>query len=107
MTRDEWIDNVLKPWKQGDCLQACEDQHNWQEVVCGEPVMFNPYWERYEYRIKPRVKQVVIDVPENFNLILFLQLADVMKGKLESEFSPSFIEAIRNAKPLEGKIDES
>jgi len=107
MTRYRWVDEVVKPWKQGDELQVrgkdCQ-KLKWCDIDCTDPIFFAVMLREYDYRIKPRVVKYVVEYAENISPHLFEEVAKAMEsvvlGREELNFSKDFIEAIRNAKPL-------
>jgi len=104
MTRSDWIDKVLKPWRDGDTLQHKSGNGRWEESGCfhdgdrDDPMLYDRLGG--EYRIKPRTTKIVIETEHYYSRHDFPRIADLMEDAEGQSFPPCFIEAIRNAKPM-------
>jgi len=110
MTRNDWIENVLKPWKEGEIVQykkiGTDDE--WSEYGISpnpDPLYASRFdLSYYEYRLKPHTVKYVFEFPE----------PEVKQGQFENmaralEYQAiysGFADAIRNAKPMEEKDDK-
>lgn len=101
MTRDEWVDDVIRHWKSGDMLQVRGKGVGlgWCDIECDDPILFKPMLQNYEYRIKPRMVRWAVELVDNQDDTIFHHIARAMKHG-EAQFAHDEIEAIRNAKPL-------
>ena len=102
MTRDKWIDEVLKPWKKGTVVQKRDlykSESPWEDIypICDDLLGFRPLLGNTEYRIEPRTVTWTFEIPEkeNFSEGHLLGIANSLENMW-----PLFSHAIRNAKPL-------
>jgi len=108
MQRDEWVDEVVRPWKNGDELQVrgnkCQEL-KWCDIDCTDPIYFGVMLRKFEYRIKPRVVKYLIETEHYPGACDFGFVADAMVNAKETMglgFPPPFIQAMRDAK----RVDE-
>jgi len=101
MTRDEWLAEVVRPWRAGDIVQFRHDDASWSDCFIDRDPMGIVPVSGGEYRIKPRTVKWVVELP-TLALFDFKSLAKSMV-----HCSAEFIYAIRQAKPLEEVKDEN
>jgi len=100
MTREEWINEILIPWKPGDVLQFLGRVHQeWQDVdmrYVTDPAHYM-WCESDTYRIKPKMIQWIIETPTNVNQATFYNLA---QNTAVGRFGSDFLRAIMDARRL-------
>ena len=105
MTREELLDQVIRPWKEGVALEfrtagLKEGVKNpWRDAgFSGDPISCPLDLERYEYRLKPRMVRYVIEVNEASLIYGFNAVANDIRNN--TAIHRDIVEAIRNAKPM-------
>jgi len=110
MTREEWINEILIPWKPGGVLEFKSDIiGRWFAVNVASNEDFDPMGgytpdlAHGTFRIKLREARWFVDVGGHIQSYVFGKIANSMQYCHEHDiekFSDGFIEAIRNAKRL-------
>jgi len=99
MTREEWINEILIPWKPGDVLAFWSRLHQrWKDIDMRgviDPVHYD-WCGDDKFRIKPRMEKWIIEIPEEWSQgsVGWGELADLMKG----HFHRDMTNAVRNAR---------
>ena len=108
MTRDELIDQVIRPYKEGDIIQYRDTNmpYGWDDKKCGpeDPLDMKFSLSHCEYRIKPRTITWTMDLPAEIGPSFFADLAQQVwrcdPSGLSKLYPSDTLDAIRNAKPL-------
>jgi len=106
MTRDELVEEVYRKYKPGDTIQYRPlGGREWTDDYTGsiDPIRTAFVIDHYEYRLKPKTIIYAVEVEHHVGAHDFPEVANVMLAAKDAHsigFPTSFIQAIRNAKPL-------
>jgi len=101
MTREEWINEILIPWKPGDVLEEYNRHtEKWSVVANCQYPGFDPMNATPQlnndviYRIRPRLEQWVIEIPAGGSSAFLRTTAHLVGNQVGLE---DIGKAIRNA----------
>lgn len=102
MKRNDWVNKVVSPWKDGDVTQSRNPTRStivWVDYSTHDPIEQCPDLANTEYRLKPRTKKIMLEFENHSINQSYLEgLATMIDSYSEMDIDKEFADALRKNK---------